>query len=49
MYSEKDITWSFIEKYVSYHKTVWSVCDNGIPTFAFMDENNNKIVKDNEC
>lgn len=37
MYSEKDVTWSSIERYYKYDKVVWYVCDNGIPTYKFMD------------
>lgn len=42
-YSEEDVTWSSIEKYIDYSKVVWSFTKNGIPKYVFMDENGNKI------
>lgn len=42
-YSEVDVTWSSIEKYIEYSKVVWTCAKNGIPKYAFMDENGNKI------
>lgn len=44
-YSEEDITWSSIEKYYKYDKTVWYIRENGIPIYALMDENEKIDVK----
>ena len=38
MYSGMNVTWSSIEKDVSYTKVIWSVDDNGIPFFSFIME-----------
>ena len=47
VYSEEDIAWSSIEKYVPYDKVVWSVRRNGIPVYSFIGENGDKIsIKD---
>ena len=43
MYSEVDITWSSIEKDVTYSKVVWHTCSNGIPTYMFLDGNGKNI------
>ena len=43
-YSEENITWSSIEKYVPYDKVVWSIRENGIPIYSFMNENGKKIT-----
>lgn len=43
IYSEKDLTWSSVEKYYQYDKVVWSVMENGIPVYTLVDENNKKI------
>lgn len=42
-YSEIDVTWSAIEKYYPYNKVVWHMRSNGIPVYAFYDENDEKI------
>ena len=41
-YSEEDVTWSSIEKYINYSKVVWSFAKNGIPKYALMDENEDR-------
>lgn len=46
VYGEADVTWSYIEKYYSYDKVVWSVDKNGIPVYALLGENNQKIKID---
>ena len=38
IYSEDDITWSSIEKYIPYSKVEWSTNKNGISTYKFFDE-----------
>ena len=43
IYSEGDITWSSIEKDISYSKVVWSIQDNGIPIYALLDGEGEKI------
>ena len=43
IYSEKDITWASIEKYIHYSKVVWSESKYGIPVYTFFDENYKKI------
>lgn len=43
IYSEEDVTWSSIEKFVDYSKVVWTTLPNGIPVYKFYDENYNKI------
>ncbi len=42
-YSEVDITWSSIERYVPYNRVVWHTQKDGIPVYSFFDENSNKI------
>ena len=42
-YSEVDVTWSSIEKDICYKTVNWSTDKNGIPRYAFMDENGNRI------
>jgi len=42
-YSEEDVTWSSIEKDILYKTVTWSTDKNGIPRYAFMDENGNRI------
>lgn len=42
-YSEEDVTWSSIEKDIRYKTVIWSTDKNGIPRYAFMDENGNRI------
>jgi len=37
MYSEKDITWSSIEKDVPYTKVIWTVGKDGIPIYTFIN------------
>ena len=43
IYSEKDITWASIEKYIPYSNVVWSESKDGIPVYTFFDENYKKI------
>ena len=43
IYSEEDITWSSVEKYVPYARVNWHINENGIPTYEFFDEFYNKI------
>ena len=43
IYSEKDITWSSVEKYYPYNKTIWKMDKNGIPRFTLLDKNEFKI------
>ena len=42
-FSEEDISWACIEKYIPYTKVVWSILNNGIPTYKLLDENGKKI------
>ena len=42
-YSEGDITWSSIEKYIPYKKVIWRASKDGIPIYSFMDENGKTI------
>ena len=42
-YSEEDISWASIEKYIPYSKVVWSERKNGIPVYTFFIENYKKI------
>lgn len=44
MYSEKDITWSSIEKEYDYNKVVWNTQKNGIPVYTLFDKHGNKIT-----
>lgn len=43
IYSEEDITWSSIEKYIPYAKVEWYTNKNGIATYKFIDEYGKKI------
>ena len=43
IYSEDDITWSSIEKYIPYSKVDWTTNKNGISRYCFLDENGKKI------
>lgn len=43
IYSEADITWSSIEKYVDYSSVRWTMDKSGIPVYTFMDEKGGKI------
>ena len=43
MYSELDVTWVSIEKYVDYCSVRWSTDKNGIPRYMFFDEDGKKI------
>ena len=43
IYSEKDIAWASIEKYIPYSEVVWSESKDGIPVYTFFDENYKKI------
>lgn len=42
-YTEDEISWSCIEKYIPYAQVVWSTHKNGISTYTFLDENGKKI------
>lgn len=44
--SEVDITWASIEKYIPYKQVVWTISKEGIPRYAFFDENHRKINVD---
>lgn len=41
--SEADVTWSSIEKDYDYAKVIWRMCKNGIPVYALLNENGEKI------
>jgi hypothetical protein len=43
IYSEEDITWSSIEKYVPYNKVRWCVRKDGIPVYNFFNEKDERI------
>ena len=43
IYSEEDITWSFIEKYIPYSKVEWTTNKNGISTYKLFDEEGKRI------
>jgi hypothetical protein len=43
IYSEEDITWSSIEKYIPYSKVDWTTNKNGIATYKFFDKDDKKI------
>ena len=43
IYSEDDITWSSIEKFIPYAKVDWRVNKHGISTYTLTDENGKKI------
>ena len=45
-YSEDDITWSSIEKYIPYAKVNWFINKVGISTYKLMDENDKEIDVD---
>lgn len=45
-FSEVDVTWASVEKYVSYKQVVWSVSKEGIPRYTFFDKNDKKIDVD---
>ena len=42
-YSEDDVTWSSIEKFIPYAKVTWFKNKVGIYTYKLIDENGNKI------
>ena len=42
-YSELNVTWPSIEKYVKYSSVRWSTDKNGIPRYMFFDEDGKKI------
>jgi hypothetical protein len=42
-YSEADITWSSIEKYVPYKEVIWGIEKNGIPLYTMYNDNGGKI------
>ena len=43
IYSEDDITWSSIEKYIQYSKVEWTTNKNGISTYKLFDEEGKRI------
>ena len=43
IYGEDDVTWSSIEKDISYAKVIWSRHNNGISKYTLFDENNKRI------
>jgi hypothetical protein len=43
MYTEKDLTWSSIEKKYDYSKVQWRTEKNGIPSFVLYGEEGNRI------
>ena len=43
MYKEEDLTWSSVEKDVSYEKVVWHLRDNEIPKYTFLDKDGKKL------
>jgi hypothetical protein len=43
IYSEDDITWSSIEKYIPYSKVEWTTNKNGISTYKLFDEEGKRI------
>ena len=43
IYSECNVAWASIEKYIPYSKVVWSERKNGIPVYTFFDEYEKKI------
>ena len=45
-YSEDDITWSSIEKFIPYAKVNWFINKVGISTYKLMDENDKEIDVD---
>ena len=50
IYSEEDVTWSSIEKYIDYDSVRWSTDKNGIPVYIFVDKEGRKIDVDvNKC
>ena len=42
-YSEDDVTWSSIEKYIPYAKAEWSINKQGISTYKLIDKNGKEI------
>jgi hypothetical protein len=49
IYSEDDIEWSYVEKYIPYAKVIWSTYENGIPTYKFYGKNGEKINISDFC
>jgi hypothetical protein len=43
IYSEEDITWASIEKYITYSKVAWSERKDGMPVYTFFDKDGKKI------
>ena len=43
IYSEEDITWSSIEKYIPYSNVCWTTNKNGISIYKLFDEEGNRI------
>lgn len=43
IYSEDDITWSYIEKYIPYSKVKWTTNKNGISSYKLFDKEGKSI------
>ena len=43
IYSEDNITWSTIEKYIPYTKVIWTTNKQGISTYKLLDKNGKEI------
>jgi hypothetical protein len=43
IYSEDDVSWASIEKYIPYSKIEWRMSKNGIPKYNFFYEDGKKI------
>lgn len=43
IYSEDNITWSTIEKYIPYAKVIWTTNKQGISTYKLLDKNGKEI------
>lgn len=42
-YSEDELPWSVIEKYVPYATVQWPIINKGIPMYRLLDRNGKKI------
>lgn len=42
-FSEDEVSWSCIERYIPYAKVEWRMHRNGISTYTLLDENGKKI------
>lgn len=42
-FSEDDVTWSSVEKYIPYANVRWSVQKQGTPKYTFFDKDGKKI------